>query len=271
MKKMKWVGLLCALVLLMGACGTSSTSNESKDQNSEAASAASGEQAGKALEDGTLDLGTNATFPPFESYDDAGKMTGIDIDIAQAVADELGYKLNMQDMEFDSIIAAIESGKLDGGIAGFTKTPEREKSVNFSTSYFQSVQLVIVKKDSPIQKIDELKGKKIGAQLGTTSQSMAEEEFGESSVQSFKAYQDAIMAMQSGKVDAVVCDQSTAMNFVNANADLRSLESKFSEEEYAMVLAKNNPALLEEVNGALKTLKDQGKLDEIFAKYKDQL
>ena len=150
--------------------------------------------AGKALEDGVLDLGTNAAFPPYEFYE-GEKIVGIDPEIAQAVADHLGYKLKIHDMEFANIIASIESGKVDGGIAGMTVTEERLESVNFSDSYATGIQSIIVTQDSDIEGPDDLEGKKIGTQFGTTGDQYAQDDFGEENVQSFDKGADAVVAL----------------------------------------------------------------------------
>ncbi|HHT24414.1 MAG TPA: transporter substrate-binding domain-containing protein [Clostridiaceae bacterium] len=221
---------------------------------------------GKALEDGVLDLGTNAAFPPYEFYE-GEKIVGIDPEIAQAVADHLGYKLKIHDMEFANIIASIESGKVDGGIAGMTVTEERLESVNFSNSYATGIQSIIVTLDSDIEGPDDLAGKKIGTQFGTTGDFYAQDDFGEDNVQSFDKGADAVVALNAGKVDAVIIDNEPAKSFAAANDNLKVLETNYAVEDYAIALTKTNDALLTEVNEALTALRENGKLQEIIDKY----
>ena len=221
---------------------------------------------GKALEDGVLDLGTNAAFPPYEFYE-GEEIVGIDPEIAQAVADYLGYELKIHDMEFANIIASIESGKVDGGIAGMTVTEERLESVNFSDSYATGIQSIIVTLDSDIEGPDDLTDKKIGTQFGTTGDFYAQDDFGEENVQSFDKGADAVVALNAGKVDAVIIDNEPAKSFAAANDNLKVLETDYAVEDYAIALTKTNDALLEEVNEALAALEESGKLQEIIDKY----
>lgn len=256
MKKMH-ILLILSLVFLLSACGD-------KDKTEQGALPVI--QEGKALSDKQLDLATNATFPPYEFYDGEA-MVGIDIDIAKAVADSLGYTVKMHDMEFNNIIASIESGKTDGGIAGMTITDERKENVDFSIPYAKSVQVVIVTEDSPIQTIDDLEGKKIGTQLGTTGDIYATDDFGEKNVQSFDKHSDAIMALESGRVDCVMVDEQTAKSFINTKDTLKLLDTAYADEEYAIALPKGNTALVEEINTVLKALQENGTIQTIVDKY----
>ena len=218
------------------------------------------------VEDGVLTMATNAYFPPYEYYE-GDTITGIDAEIAQAVADKLGLKLKIEDMEFDSIITAVSTGKADMGLAGMTVTEERKKNVNFSDTYATGVQVVIVKEDSDIASIDDLQGKKIGVQLSTTGDIYCTDDFGSENVEEYNKGNDAVMALVSGKVDAVVIDNEPAKSYVAANEGLKILETEYVTEDYAAALNKDNTELLEQINGALKELKDEGKLDEIISKY----
>ncbi|NLM19114.1 MAG: amino acid ABC transporter substrate-binding protein [Clostridiaceae bacterium] len=221
---------------------------------------------GKALKDGVLDLATNAHFPPYEFYD-GEDIVGIDPEIAQAVADYLGYEFKIHDMEFNNIIASIESGKVDGGIAGMTVTEERLESVNFSDSYATGIQSIIVTQDSDIKGLDNLADKIIGTQLGTTGYIYAIDDFGEENVLAFDKGADAVVALNSGKVNAVIIDNEPAKSFVEANENLKVLETDYLVEDYAIALTKTNDALLEEVNEALTALGESGELQKIIDKY----
>ena len=215
---------------------------------------------------GTLVMATNATFPPYE-YVDGEDYAGIDVELAQAIADELGMELEIQDIDFNSIIPAIESGKADVGIAGMTKTPEREKNVNFSESYATGIQSIIVKEDSDIASPDDLEGVKIGVQESTTGHIYCEDDYGADNVIAYTAGANAIEALKTGKVDAVVIDNQPAKEFVKANEGLKVLDTDYVEEEYAIAIAKDNEELLEKVNGVIKQMKEDGSLQAILDKY----
>ena len=221
---------------------------------------------GMTVNDGVLTMATNAYFPPYEYYD-GEEVVGIDADIAQAIADKLGLELKIEDMEFDSIITAVQTGKADMGLAGMTVTDERKESVNFSDSYATGIQVVIVKADSDITSVDDLTGKKIGVQLATTGDIYSKDDFGEENVEEYNKGADAVMALTQGKVDAVIIDNEPAKSFVEANEGLKILDTEYVTEDYAAALNKDNTELLEAVNGALAELKEDGTLQEIIDKY----
>ena len=213
-----------------------------------------------------LIMGTNAEFPPYEYYGDDGEVTGIDVEIAQAIADKLDLKLQVEDMNFDSIITAVQSGKADVGIAGMTVTEDRLKNVNFTDSYATGVQVVIVKEDSDIASPDDLEGKKIGVQLGTTGDIYAGD-IKDATVERYNKGFEAVQALTQGKIDAVVIDGEPAKVFVKENEGLKMLDEAFTEEDYAIAVAKGNDELLDKINTALGELKDSGELDKIVDKY----
>jgi len=223
--------------------------------------------------DNKLTMATNAAFPPYE-YKDGDKFVGIDIEIAQEIADKLGMELEIVDIEFGSIVAGVQSGKFDMGIAGMTVTDERLKSVNFSDSYATGVQVVIVKEDSDIKTLDDLAGAdiKIGVQQDTTGDIYASDTpenggYGEDHVERYKTGADAVEALKTGKVDCVIIDNEPAKSFVNANEGLKILDTEYVVENYAIAIAKDNTDLLDKVNNALKELKEDGTLDRIISKY----
>lgn len=218
------------------------------------------------VSEGVLIMATNAYFPPYEYYE-GEEVVGIDAEIAKAIADKLGLELKIEDMEFDSIIASVQTGKADMGLAGMTVTEKRQKSVNFSDSYATGIQVVIVAEDSDIASIDDLQGKKIGVQLTTTGDIYASEEFGEENVEKYNKGADAVMALTQGKVDAVIIDNEPAKSFVAANEGLKILDTEYAVEDYAACINKNNDKLLEAVNGAIAELKEDGTLQEILDKY----
>lgn len=216
---------------------------------------------------GTLVMGTNAEFPPYEYYED-GDIVGIDVEIAKAIADKLGMELQIEDMAFDAIIPAVTSGKADFGAAGMTVTEERQRSVEFTDTYANSNQVAIVKEDSDITGSDALAGKIIGVQLGTTGDALATE-IKDATVERYNKGLEAVQSLTQGKIDAVVIDQATAEAFVKKTEGIKILEEKMSEEEYAIAIKKGNMELVEKMNEAIKELKEEGKIDEIVAKYMD--
>ena len=224
------------------------------------------EATGMTVNDGMLTMATNAYFPPYEYYE-GEKIVGIDAEIAQAVADKLGLELKIEDMEFDSIITAVQTGKVDMGLAGMTVTDERKESVNFTDTYATGIQVVIVPEDSDIASVDDLEGKKIGVQLSTTGDIYASDDYGEDNVEKFNKGADAVMALTQGKVDAVIIDNEPAKNFVASNDGLKILDTEYVTEDYAACINKENTELLDAVNGALAELKEDGTLQKIIDKY----
>ena len=214
-----------------------------------------------------LVMGTNAAFPPYEFVDDAGKIVGIDAEIAAAVAAKMGKELEIKDMEFDSLITAVESGAIDFALAGMTVTDERLESVNFSNTYAKGIQVIIVKEGSDIKTADDLEGKKIGVQTGTTGDIYCTADFGQENVKQYNTGALAVAALNNGQVDCVVIDNEPAKNFVKANTGLVILDTAYAEEDYAAAIAKENTELLEGFNAALTELESEGKLAEIIEKY----
>ena len=245
--------IMCAFALC--ACGSGA-----------AESTSDASQGFDTVTKGVLTMATNAYFPPYEYYE-GSDIVGIDAEIAKAVADKLGLELKIEDMEFDSIITAVSTGKADMGLAGMTVTEERKQNVNFSDTYATGVQVVVVPEDSDIKTVDDLAGRKIGVQLATTGDIYCTDDFGSENVEEYNKGNDAIMALISGKIDAVVIDNEPAKSFVAANEGLKILDTEYVTEEYAAALNKENTALLEAINGALKELKADGTLDSIINKY----
>ncbi|MDO4522282.1 MAG: basic amino acid ABC transporter substrate-binding protein [Eubacteriales bacterium] len=218
-----------------------------------------------SAEDGTLVMATNAEFPPYE-YHEGDEIVGIDAEVAALVAEELGLELKIEDMSFDSVLAAVQSGKADIAMAGITVTEDRKQVVNFSDTYMKATQMIIVAEDSEIAGPDDLVGKTIGVQLGTTGDIYVED-VEDATVERFSKGFEAVQALIQGKVDAVVIDGEPAKVFVQENEGIKLLDDPFTEEEYAIAIAKDNEELLTQVNDALADLKESGKFDEIVDKY----
>ena len=223
--------------------------------------------AGCGAKDNTLTMGTNATFPPYEYVDDDGNIIGIDAEIAAAIAEKLGMELEIKDMEFDSLITACAGGSVDMVLAGMTVTDERKESVNFSDSYATGIQVIIVKEDSEIATVDDLEGKTIGVQSGTTGDIYCRDDYGEDSVKQYNNGALAVAALQNGQVDCVVIDNEPAKNFVASNDGLKILDTEYITEDYAIAVAKENTELLEKINNAMTELKADGTIDKIINKY----
>ena len=222
----------------------------------------------------TLKMGTNASFPPYEYYDDeTGEIVGIDAEVAAAICEKLGCELEIVDMDFDAIIPAATTGKIDFGMAGMTVTEERKQSVDFSTSYATGIQSVIVKEDSDITSVDDLFAEgashKIGVQQGTTGDlycSWDIEDEGLGSLERYKNGTDAVLALTSGKVDCVVIDNEPAKKYVEANEGLKILDTEYAVEDYAIALAKDSE-LTGKINAALEELIADGTVQAIIDKY----
>lgn len=221
----------------------------------------------------SLIMVTNAEFPPYEYHDssvtgpDGSDIVGIDVEIAGAIAESLGRTLVIEDIQFDSIIPELQSGKADLGAAGMTVTEDRLVNVDFSDTYATAVQSIIVMQDSDIAGPDDLAGKLIGVQQGTTGDIYASGDFGDENVERYMKGVDAVQALVQGKVDAVIIDNEPAKVFVSDNDSLKLLDTAYAEEEYAIAVKKGNTELLDQINSALAELKESGKLDEIVAKY----
>ena len=218
--------------------------------------------------DKVLKVATNVAFPPYEYYEDE-KAVGIDVDIMQAICDKLGYKMELSDMEFGSIITAVATGKTDVGFGAITITEERAKSVHFTTSYSTGIQSIIVKEDSPITTIDDLHGDKIkiGVQQDTTGDIYATDDFGEDHMARFNKAADAVQALLTGKCSAVIIDNIPAETFVSQNKGLKILPTVYAEEEYGFELSYDNEELYNEVNGALEELLKDGTVHKIVDNY----
>lgn len=238
--------LVLGLLLAFGACGKKTT-----------------------VKDGVLTWATNAQFPPYEYYE-GDNVVGIDAEIIALIAEKLGMKAQVEDMEFDSIIPAVQSGKVDVGMAGMTVTDERKQVVNFTSPYATGKQVIIVKEDSPVAGPDDLEGKTIGVQLSTTGDLYITWDLVDTGLASIERYNkgaDAVQALVQGKIDAVVIDNEPAKVFVSMNEGLKILETEYITESYAIAVAKENTELLSKVEAALQELIKSGEVQKIIDKY----
>ena len=221
---------------------------------------------------GTIKFGTNAEFPPFEyvvAKGVIGEFDGIDMAIAKQIADDNDKEAQIENMEFDSLLVALDNGKIDAAIAGMTVTDERKEKVDFSDTYYNAKQVMIVKEDSDIAKASDMKDKKIVVIQGYTGETCVKK-LGYS-YQSFKKGTEAILELVNGKCDVVVIDSATADKYVKDNKGLKIVEDndQFANEEYAIAVKKGNTELLEQINKTLKKMKDDGKIAELATKYLD--
>lgn len=263
----KFLALLSAAAMmttLMVGCGGNSNSNEPSTD--------SGDDAGlPTIEAGKLIMSTNAQFPPYEMVADGEGVydgfEGIDVEIAVELANRLGLELVIDDMDFDSSLIAVQQGKSDMVLAGLTYREDRDEVMDFSTSYATGVQVVIVAEDSDIQELDDLDGKMIGTQRGTTGYIYCTDDYGEEHVIAYDNGITAVQALMNGQVDCVVIDKAPAQAFVEANAGLTILDTEYVTENYAIGVAKGNTALLDAINGALAELTEDGTIQAIIDKY----
>lgn len=282
MKKALSLMTAAALVLSLAACGSTASSAASSEAaspeaaSSDAASseAASSEAASETetaelstVEPGKLIMSTNAAFPPYEMTTDSGEFEGIDIETAQAIADKLGLELQINDMDFDAALLAVQQGKSDMVMAGVTVTDERQNVMDFTDSYATGIQSIIVKEDSDIASVDDLAGKKIGTQRGTTGYLYCSDDFGDENVVAYDNGLTAVQMLNNGQVDCVVIDNAPAKEFIAANPGLKLLDTAYVEESYAIGIGKGNTELKDAINTALEELKADGTLQAIVDKY----
>ena len=283
MKKLTSILLASALALSLAACSgnTSSDSSSSAADTSSSSEAAVDEATSESaatagelttVEEGMLIMSTNAAFPPYEMTNDAGEFEGIDVEIAQAIADKLGLELRIDDMDFDAALLAARNGKSDMVMAGVSVTEDRLVNLDFTDSYATGIQVVIVPEDSDITSVDDLTGKMIGVQRGTTgdlycSDTVENGGFGAENVTPYDNGLTAVQALMNGQVDCVVIDNAPAQEFVAANPGLKILDTEYVNEDYAIGVKKGNTQMLDAINGALAELKADGTVQSIIDKY----
>ena len=257
MKKITALMLSSAMMLSLAACGGSASTEtvSSEAASSEAASS----EAVSTEEAASADAAAVTT--------DNGDFEGIDIEVAGAIAKKLGLELQVDDMDFDAALLAAQNGKSDMVMAGVTVTDERLKVMDFSDTYAEGIQSIIVPEGSDIATADDLSGKAIGTQRGTTGYLYCTDDFGEENVIAYDDGLTAVQALNNGQVDAVVIDNAPAQEFVAANPGLKILDTAYAQEDYAIGVAKGNTQLLDAINGALEELQADGTLQAIVDKY----
>lgn len=276
MKKQFTAVTMVAFMAAAALAGCSSKPAETEAPATEAATEAAETEAAEAAEEteaaeaaetnGTLVMATNAEFPPYE-FREGGEIVGIDVEIAAAIAAQMGMDFEVEDIAFDSIIPAVQSGKADFGAAGMTVTEDRKQSVDFSESYATATQVIIVKEDNAeIATPDDLEGKTIGVQLGTTGDIYASD-IPDATIEQYNKGFEAVQSLTQNKIDAVIIDGEPAKVFVSQNEGLKILDEAFTTEEYAICVKKGNTELLDGINTAIAELKESGELQAIVDKY----
>lgn len=214
-----------------------------------------------------LTVATNAEFPPFE-FKDGEEFVGIDMELAYALGEKLGMEVEIVDMEFDSVVAAVQSGQCKIGMSGLTINPDREKKVDFTISYYDAEQAIIVKEDGAIATKADLEGKKIGVQTGTTGETAAND-IKDAQVSSYSNGAEAVVLLLNGTLDAVVIDNQPAKTYVEKNDGIKAITGQFEAEKYGFAVKKGDAAFLKKVNDALEELIDSGEYQSILDKYID--
>ena len=270
---------MCAVML--AGCGASKDTAATTDSKADtaattdtaaaddAAQDTAAAAASEFLADGVLTVGTNAEFPPFEYVGDDGQPDGFDMALIKAIGDKIGVEVKIENMEFGSLVSSI-GNKIDVAIAGMTVTDERKEVVDFSDAYYDAVQFVIVPADSSIATADDLVGKTIGVQLGTTGDFLAQDIEG-STVSSYNKAVDAVNDLLNGRSDLVIVDKNPALVFAGMYPDdvvaLDGAQFGFDVENYAIAMPKGDAELANAINNAIKELKADGTFDKLVAEY----
>lgn len=273
----KLVSLFMVLTLsicMLTACGSSEEPQNNvqdagveENVNTETEADADAETEGEAT---VLIAGTNAEFPPFEYVGDDGEPDGFDVALIKAIGEKMGMEVQIENMAFDALVTAIGS-KIDVAIAGMTVTEERLEAVDFSDNYYTALQYVIVPADSEIATAEDLVGKTIGVQLGTTGDIIASDDIEDATVSQYNKAVDAVNDLINGRVDCVIVDKNPALVFAEEFADqvkaIDGAEFGFEEEYYAIALPKGDTELKDAINAALKELQEDGTFDALVEQY----
>ncbi len=273
MKFTKILSLILAVLMLFALVSCGAKKNDTKDTTSDTKAdtvAQTEAETDAKTETNVIKMATNAYFKPYEYYE-GDKIIGIDAEIAEKIAEKLGMTLEIVDMDFNSILTAVNEGSVDFGMAGMTVTEKRLEEVDFSVSYANGVQSVIVKEGSPITSVDDLYAEgasyKIGTQLGTTGDTYSTDDFGADNVVGFNNGNEAVLALLGDSVDCVIIDNEPAKAFVAANDGLKILDTSYADEDYAICVKKGNSELLDKLNAAIVELTDDGTIEGIVNKY----
>ena len=274
MFKMKKLGAVAASIAFAGALALTGCGGSDAPADAAGSADASGSDAMQLVADGTLTIGTSAEYEPFEYMED-GEYKGFDLELAKAIADDLGLELKIENVDFDTIVPGVASGaKYDMGIAAITATPEREKEVDFTDSYYMDDQAIVTMVDNADITADNYAdtlnadGVKIAVQSGSTAEAFAKENFPNAELVPFKNATDCFAAVQSNQASALVTNRSVAAQLVATSFSNEQVIKQISTgEEYAIAVNKDNSALLYAVNESIAKLTEDGTVDELMTKY----
>lgn len=274
MFKMKKLGSVAASLAFAGALALTGCGNSDAPADAAGSADASGSDTMQLVTDGTLTIGTSAEYEPFEYMED-GEYKGFDLELAQAIADDLGLELKIENVDFDTIVPGVASGtKYDMGIAAITATPEREKEVGFTDSYYMDDQAIVTMADNIEITGDNYadalnaEGMKIAVQSGSTAEAFAKENFPNAELVPFKNATDCFAAVQSSQANALVTNRSVAAQLVATSFSNEQVIKQISTgEEYAIAVNKDNTALLDALNDSIAKLTEDGTVDELMTKY----
>lgn len=213
-----------------------------------------------------LTVGSNIPYPPFEQGK-SGNYTGFDVELMEAIAEKMGRTAEFQDTSFETIFRDVAQGKFEAVISAATITEEREQAVDFSNPYYLSEQAVLVKEGSDVKSLEDLEGKTVAVQQGTTGQELAKEELGGSEIRPYPEGPDAVNALKAGTVEGVIIDAPVAQNAVEKSGGVEIAEKVPTEEEYGIAVAQGETELLEEINQGLKEVQDDGTYKTIYEKW----
>jgi polar amino acid transport system substrate-binding protein len=274
MFKMKKLGSVAASLAFAGALALTGCGNSDAPADAAGSADASGSDTMQLVTDGTLTIGTSAEYEPFEYMED-GEYKGFDLELAQAIADDLGLELKIENVDFDTIVPGVASGtKYDMGIAAITATPEREKEVGFTDSYYMDDQAIVTMADNTeitgdnYADVLNAEGMKIAVQSGSTAEAFAKENFPNAELVPFKNATDCFAAVQSSQANALVTNRSVAAQLVATSFSNEQVIKQISTgEEYAIAVNKDNTALLDALNDSIAKLTEDGTVDELMTKY----
>jgi arginine/lysine/histidine transporter system substrate-binding protein len=253
MKKTKLISTLILSLGLMTACGQSETAKTA---------------GGKESDEKVLIMGTSADFAPFESRNPAGEFEGFDIDLATYIAEELGYKLEIEDMKFDGLVGALQTDRVDMVLAGMSATEKRDKNVDFSTPYNHSGEMFITLKDSDITTLEAIEGKTVGVQLGTIQEEGAKklQETVKFEIKPIDSAATLIQELLTNRIDVAYIDKSVATGYI-AEQGLAGFDDPTTSSPGMAVAFPEGSDLIDDVNKVLKEMEENGKLDELKEKW----
>ena len=274
MKKFAAMLLAGVMVLSMAACGgsadeepetTKAVETEAQDESTTSAEGESSE----AAEGGKLIMVTEAGFAPYEYTEDGETVIGVDVDIANEIAKALGRELEIQNMDFDSALLAVQQGKADFAAAGISVTPEREEVMDFTIEYTTSRQVVVINKEAArVASVDDLTADTVvGVQTGTVADMYCQDDLGTKDLKQYSKFMEAAMDLKNDKIDCIIMDSLPAEEMVKANDDLEILDGEVFTDKYAIAVEKGNTELLDQINEVLQKLVDEGKVEEFIVNH----